>query len=1107
MNKNEYYSNSYRVIISNKYLHSILSLFEYLLTLTAQLIVYNTNYSLKNSNQIDYFNFHLSLINILNSIPTFSSLIIIIIFYLSIPIYYFIYNKYIFKQVGLFNKIIINIFEMLFFRLFFIILCHIIFLLEGTLSFIFILLSIPVFLILIINIFNNHLYYFSPHFEVYPYDYYSSYIDIIHIIVKALISISLHSSNNTLNEFLFILVFLLQIFCFLFSLYVMKFKSFFFMNNTFMNKSRFSFILSNLLIILLIMIRGKNNGNRTTFAFIIFNIYIISFLIIQLFYNPYKYVFFGNNDNINNIYFYFFIIDHNKNEGFILEQKLEEHYSLCSTCELCYNLKYYLMNKVDYKKIYKILYKDNGILSKIINEIIYVLLANGKTSLKNNSYYLISIIYCYYIYYNKKNYCLSRNLKVIYEIINEENTNILENHLLSIKQISLINEFLTKADNILDTIQEILIEKLFKNKLVKFFSLFKIIFDLKHEKFRTKLYFNKNEGVINFRRYISICTMLYEEIFNITLSGGGISLKENQLFLEDLSNKNNNEMNQIIIELDMLNFESKIICILGEYAKYKGKNLCKLFPNIFRNKQLLIIKKKILNLKYFESKDNESQQNDPTNKVIQKQYIDFQFIINDKEESANKFKMIKLRLNLIYPLQLRKKILLAGIYSIEKNIIITLDKSTKDKNKEYILNLGQNKDLFDFENKTNNNVIKFKKNEKYYNNQKLMFVAKYFINPNIYNIYYVFSQEKQKTFKEDINNPRSNSLKNLFLDEIKNKIDSEQNFNYLIQSTSASTFSQISNNRQNLKKRNKSGNKDNKKRNYFQYYQICLIFFSLLILLFQIICHIFTINQNENSSSQATALMNFKNYYAIFNNLCTSIFALSCLAVESEGEKECSSTYQLYEQQYKKISGKNFTFIRYLFPQYKIYSNQLNGVKHRIIESLSILHSNDLLNLINSPISIYSFSQNISQNGVKLNVYSENISFVDVLDQMTNGFLIMLSEVRYLDEIVYILDKINLEDRKNSPFRHIKLKSQLTQYQNQYYYLILNYRPFVQRLDLISLRIAIASTILGAYGAKLSYIFILISVILYIFFIFILFIYILNYFKLITNILDEMEKK
>ena len=43
--------------------------------------------------------------------------------------------------------------------------------------------------------------------------------------------------------------------------------------------------------------------------------------------------------------------------------------------------------------------------------------SEGKKSLKNNSYYLINIIYCYYIYLNKKDYILSSNMKIIYEII------------------------------------------------------------------------------------------------------------------------------------------------------------------------------------------------------------------------------------------------------------------------------------------------------------------------------------------------------------------------------------------------------------------------------------------------------------------------------------------------------------------------------------------------------------------------------------------------------------------------------------------------------------------------------------------------------------------
>ena len=126
------------------------------------------------------------------------------------------------------------------------------------------------------------------------------------------------------------------------------------------------------------------------------------FIIIQIFYNPYRFVYFDNNNQVSNLYFYFFIMDHQKNETFLLEEKLEKLCSTCKNCELCYDIRMYLMKRINYKKLYKILYKDFGILSKLINEIIHDLQINTKESFKNNSYYLINIIYCFYIYNNKK---------------------------------------------------------------------------------------------------------------------------------------------------------------------------------------------------------------------------------------------------------------------------------------------------------------------------------------------------------------------------------------------------------------------------------------------------------------------------------------------------------------------------------------------------------------------------------------------------------------------------------------------------------------------------------------------------------------------------------
>ena len=146
------------------------------------------------------------------------------------------------------------------------------------------------------------------------------------------------------------------------------------MNNIFLSKTRIAFIFSTVLINIILILLGNNSSRGNNFVAVIINIIIISFIVIQVFYNPYKYVFFDNNENIENLYFYFYIIDHIKNDSYILEEKLKEHYERCKSCELCQKLKKHLTNKFDNKKLYKILYKYNAILSKIINELIFAIL-------------------------------------------------------------------------------------------------------------------------------------------------------------------------------------------------------------------------------------------------------------------------------------------------------------------------------------------------------------------------------------------------------------------------------------------------------------------------------------------------------------------------------------------------------------------------------------------------------------------------------------------------------------------------------------------------------------------------------------------------------------
>ena len=1115
MKESEYFSNSYKSIISNKIIHLIIIFLEYTFTIGVQIIIFVRQFDSKYEDNLDGIHFHLFMIKIVNITSKYIKIVLLSLIFIFILIYYYIFNKYSFKKSNLSNFIAINIFEIFIFRLFFIIICHYLFSLENNIvSLVFLIISILIIVIIIHSFYMNHLYYFSPHFIVYPYDYYSSLNDILHLFQKYFICLSLQTSNISLSKFLFLIVFILQIISFLFSVYIFIFKSYYIMSNIFLNKSRFSFNLSTVLINLIMIVLGINNIKSVTFLIFCLNIYIIFFIIIQIIYNPYNFIYFDTDENVENIYFYFYIVDHIKNQNFILEEKIEKHMSSCRSCDLCLKVKKYLSNKFDYKKLFKVLYKNNCAFSKIMNEIIHSVLINGKQSLKNNSYFLINIIFCYYIYYNKKKYVLSSNMKIIYEIINEENTNIQESHLLSTEQIFLLNQFLNKSNIILNEIQEIIINNNFKRKIEQFFVLFHDIFELKDKKYKSKLYYNKNEGVVNFCKHISISTMIYEEIFNVTLSNSGLPLKDNPVFLDDISKKQSSELNQIIIQLDLLTFENKIIYIIGEFSKYKNKALCQLFPNIFRSKQLLIIKDKIMNQKYYKKINNENKQKDflksNNNNTPGQQYIDFHFIIYENVEKTKKFRMINLRLNLIYPLNITKKILLYGAYSIEKNVIITLDKSTEERKEEYVLNYDENEEEQN-EIKTYL-LVQYKKNAKYFNKQKLTFVDKYFINPNTYNIYYIYKVEKQKTIKNDNMQNEKNNLYNHVNSNIKNDIygDSDGgNYNFLVvQSTaSASTFSQMNNDRKGLKKRNKGAKNYNKKKMHFKYYQISIATISTFILLCQIICHITINNYNNNLSKKSMALTMLKNYYGIYNILFTSILSLACLAKESRGN-ECSSTFSLFENYYINETGNDFLNITEFFVnENKVTSAQISGVKLQIMNIISNSDDENLLNLVNSKMIVYSISQNISHDEIKLNLLIQNTTFLDVLDYMTTGFLIITSRYEYTKEKVYIVNQININDLSKSPFIHIKLTEPLSQYQSYFYYIVLNYKTFVKTLDIISLQLVIISGRLSSISISLTFGFVLINLVFYLFLHFAIFIYIQKYFKLIADLFEDIQNK
>ena len=163
------------------------------------------------------------------------------------------------------------------------------------------------------------------------------------------------------------------------------------MNNIFLNKVRLSLVIGTVINIFILLLLGNQNYLIFSYLLIIVNIYLGIFLLIVVFINPYSFAYFKTDDNKDNLYFYYFIIDHLRNDSFLLEEKIQEHFNKCQKCNLCKNLRNYLSKEKCYKKVYKILYNKIGVLDNTMNELIHTVLIRGKEALKNNSFFLINL--------------------------------------------------------------------------------------------------------------------------------------------------------------------------------------------------------------------------------------------------------------------------------------------------------------------------------------------------------------------------------------------------------------------------------------------------------------------------------------------------------------------------------------------------------------------------------------------------------------------------------------------------------------------------------------------------------------------------------------------
>ena len=327
----------------------------------------------------------LLLLSKLDDIPKYINMLILIVSMIIFDSLYIILCNIDVKGNYYSLTLLINIFDLLYFRFFILIFYTLLFTLPNPYFFSSFVISLP-HAYLIINYFSyNHLYYYVPEFIDYPYDEFSSIFDLFLFTIKIIFSISSVINNADLEKFFFIIsVFLQIVFCF-YIIDKLIHNSYLFMKNTFLNKIKIALFFSHITIVFAsIFILKKNNFNFTYFLINIL-ITVIYMGIFLLAYDPFSFINIKCKSSIDNILYYLNIINERNDIKFLIENKLFKHYRDCGICNLCKKYKNYKNNnnsnndekdlllndsiKINDGDLFNIIYDENKKYFKLIRKI------------------------------------------------------------------------------------------------------------------------------------------------------------------------------------------------------------------------------------------------------------------------------------------------------------------------------------------------------------------------------------------------------------------------------------------------------------------------------------------------------------------------------------------------------------------------------------------------------------------------------------------------------------------------------------------------------------------------------------------------------------------
>ena len=1112
--EDNYLSNCYRRLIREKIIHFLFFLIESLLFIIQEIDIINREFKSRyKSQEKKIISPIILLVCIFDKFPIYLNYLIIILSMLIFNSLYIYFCKNDLKQTNIFLSIIINILELFYFRLYILFFYTLLFTLSKLYFLSSFILSLIQAYLIINNFLYNHLYYYVPKFVDYPYDEFNSRFDLFLFLSKILLSVASDASEIYLAKFCFIILFALQIYFSFYYIDKLINQSYLFMKNSFINKSKISLFLTQTTIILVYLFIKKNNITLN----IVINTGILFFFMGYLYfiYDPYSYINIENDTPLENIFYYLNIINERNDFEFLIESKLNIHYNKCGFCLLCERYLKYRTEEENYENINqncketdkfiiknnnnkKIIYLFDVICDEKIKyfEIILKMIKSykklGKHFFSNNAYYYINLSYLIYSDYQSKNITLALNEKIILEIMNKENKSFLENHKSQINQLIICNDFIFLSKKVLKLFNNILEEEQNIFKAQKLISLSKLLNNMKNKNFKNNLFNHKEENVTNTKNILLSCSIIYEEIFNTTINNSHIPIRDNIQPLEEILNISNKNNNVITLEVDLCEYNCLIIRAGKGLSSYISHNLYDLFPNVFKQHQIDIFLHSLFN--GYNNEQEYIDLNEKTNikkkEKSKKEYIEIKIIINEIISNKIYYKLLALKLTPFFNEDNNHFILFNGTYILDKNIIISFIKlNYKSDIKEIIFGVSSNHLEYESNNISLKNYILWQSTL----GNTLTKLFSYKINERSYNIY---TLEDKKNIKKKVSTRIINKVK--AFDIISKGKENDKNEIYR-DTNSASSSTQISNYSKGISSKGFIKIKKDKISGNSQFSLIQkIIYFSLLFILILILIQYYFFQKMENNiNNNHNSYINYRNFYRLYYQLFSSILGVTCIPYKIESQK-CRSFIYIFNEVYSKNYPEyTFDFSEYLLILNKLLAQKIVEEKNVLNKINNYLGSKKYNELFESNISYFQINQRIINQKAVFSTKELTINFFEAILILCNSFSIITENSNNtLTQPIYFLNK------SENPFVNLYNQNEITNYQEEIYKLIINYKYYSKQFSFIDSKLYKYIDENSILIRILIFLFINLDTILLLFVIILVYSYLISFNKIIIRILD-----